>query len=90
MKNALTIQVGMLGDMFSWLVANLKQWPIGNYLVKQACGNDKRACVYIYRFEIFLTADDAKTGFAAPSPPLLCAVSFWFDSFWRSPNLQGH
>ena len=47
--------------------------------------------VYIvYRFEIFLTADDAKTGFAAPSPPLLCAVSFWFDSFWRSSNLQGH
>ena len=44
----------------------------------------------VHRFEIFLTADDAKTGFAAPSPPLLCAVSFWFDSFWRSSNLQGH
>ena len=27
MKNALTNQVGMLGDMFLWLVANLKQWP---------------------------------------------------------------
>ena len=27
MKNALTTQVGMLEDMFLWLVANLKQWP---------------------------------------------------------------
>ena len=27
MKNALNNQVGMLGDMFLWLVANLKQWP---------------------------------------------------------------
>jgi hypothetical protein len=26
MKNALANQVGMLGDMFLWLVANLKQW----------------------------------------------------------------
>ena len=26
MKNALTNQVGMLGGMFLWLVANLKQW----------------------------------------------------------------
>ena len=34
MKNALTIQVGMLGDMFSWLVANLKQGVI--YFIKQA------------------------------------------------------
>ena len=27
MKNALTNQVGMLVDMFLWLVANLKEWP---------------------------------------------------------------
>ena len=26
-KNTLTTQVDMLGDMFLWLVANLKQWP---------------------------------------------------------------
>ena len=34
MKNALTNQVGMLGDMFLWLVANLKQGVI--YFIKQA------------------------------------------------------
>ena len=33
MKNALNKQVGMLGDMFSWLVANLKQGVI--YFIKQ-------------------------------------------------------
>ena len=42
-EKRITSQVGMLGDMFLWLVANLKQWPF--YLVKQACGNDKRATV---------------------------------------------
>ena len=34
MKNALNKQVGMLGDMFFWLVANLKQGVI--YFIKQA------------------------------------------------------
>ena len=34
MKNALNDQVGMLGDMFLWLVANLKQVVI--YFIKQA------------------------------------------------------
>ena len=34
MKNALNKQVGMLGDMFLWLVANLKQGVI--YCIKQA------------------------------------------------------
>ena len=47
MKNALTNQVGMLGDRFLWLVANLKQWPFGIYLVKQACGNDILTSVYM-------------------------------------------
>ena len=28
MKNAINIQVGMLGDMFLWLVANLEQGVI--------------------------------------------------------------
>ena len=45
MKNALTNQVGMLGDMFLWLVANLKQGVI--YFIKQACGNDILASVYV-------------------------------------------
>ena len=44
MKNALNNQVGMLGDMFLWHVANLKQWVI--YFIKQACGNDILASVY--------------------------------------------
>ena len=34
MKNALNNQVGMLGDMFLWLVVNLKQEVI--YFIKQA------------------------------------------------------
>ena len=34
MKNALNNHVGMLGDMFLWLVANLKQGVI--YFIKQA------------------------------------------------------
>ena len=34
MKNALNNQVGMLGDIFLWLVANLKQGVI--YFIKQA------------------------------------------------------
>ena len=34
MKNAINKQVGMLGDMFLWPVANLKQGVI--YFIKQA------------------------------------------------------
>ena len=34
MKNAINNQVGMLGDIFLWLVANLKQGVI--YFIKQA------------------------------------------------------
>ena len=34
MKNALNNQVGMIGDMFLWLVANLKQ--VGIYFIKPA------------------------------------------------------
>ena len=34
MKNAFNNQVGMIGDMFLWLVANLKQGVI--YFIKQA------------------------------------------------------
>ena len=45
MKNAINNQVGMLGDMFLWLVANLKQGVI--YFIKQACGNDILASVYM-------------------------------------------
>ena len=45
MKNALNNQVVMLGDMFLWLVANLKQGVI--YFIKQACGNEIMPSVYI-------------------------------------------
>ena len=41
MKNALNNQVGMLGDMFVWLVANLKQGVI--YYIKQALPPNKSA-----------------------------------------------
>ena len=44
MKNLLNNQVGMLGDMFLWLVANLKQGVI--YFIKQGDGNHKIAWVY--------------------------------------------
>ena len=44
MKNALNNKVGMLGDMFLWLVANLKQGGI--YFIKQGGGNHKIAWVY--------------------------------------------
>ena len=51
MKNALNNQVGMLGDMFLWLVANLKQGVI--YFIKQGGGNHKIAWVYL-RFALVL------------------------------------
>ena len=41
MKNALNNQVCMLGDMFLWLLANLKQGVI--YFIKQGGGNHKIA-----------------------------------------------
>ena len=41
MKNALNNQVGVLGDMFLWLVANLKQGVI--YFIKQALPPNKSA-----------------------------------------------
>ena len=49
MKNALNNQVGMLGDMFLWLVANLKQGVI--YFIKQALPpNISAGSVFIQRF----------------------------------------
>ena len=41
MKNAINNQVGMLGDMILWLVANLKQGVI--YFIKQALPPNKSA-----------------------------------------------
>ena len=41
MKNALNNKVGMLGDMFLWLVANLRQGVI--YFIKQALPPNKSA-----------------------------------------------
>ena len=43
MKNTLISQVDMLGDLFSKLEA------MAIYLVKQACENDKLACVYLLK-----------------------------------------
>ena len=59
MKNALNNQVGMLGDMFLWLLANLKQGVI--YFIKQACGNEIMPSVYFSLVEEFsLTAQMAQ------------------------------
>ena len=41
MKDASNNQVGMLGDMFLWLVANLKQGVI--YFIKRALPPNKSA-----------------------------------------------
>ena len=49
-ENALNNQVGMLGDMFLWLVANLKQGVI--YFIKQACGND----IYWYQCSVWVVS----------------------------------
>ena len=53
MKNALNNQVGMLGDIFLWLVANLKQGVI--YFIKQACGNEIMPSVYAMRIKHIIT-----------------------------------
>ena len=45
MKNALNNQVGMLGDMFLWLVASLKQGVI--YFIKQALPQTNQPGVYV-------------------------------------------
>ena len=50
MKNALNNQVGMLGHMFLWLVANLKQGVI--YFIKQVCGNEIMPSVYNSNLEL--------------------------------------
>ena len=55
MKNAINNQVGMLGDMFLWLVANLKQGVI--YFIKQACGYDILASVYEDGAILFLVSN---------------------------------
>ena len=51
MKNALNNQVGMLGDMFLWLVANLKQGVI--YFIKQALPPNISAGSVLYVFFCF-------------------------------------
>ena len=56
MKNALNNQVGMLGDMFLWLVANLKQGVI--YFIKQGGGNHKIAWVYMAKRDQFYWHQD--------------------------------
>ena len=52
MKNALNNQVGMLGYMFLWLVANLKQGVI--YFIKQEGGNHKIAWVYLWINQVII------------------------------------
>ena len=56
-KNALTTQVGMLGDMFLMLVANLKQWPfvwqnrLRRMIYEQRCNSQSLSnFLLIFRF----------------------------------------
>ena len=68
MKNALNNQVGMLGGMFLWLVANLKQGGI--YFIKQGGGNHKIAWVYFNDIILFVVKSFNK--------------SMGWNSLWRS------
>ena len=68
MKNAWNNQVGMLGNMFLWLVANLKQGVI--YFLKQACGNDVLASVYL--IEICLLPFSCSIGWKTPIEDTFC------------------
>ena len=52
MTNALTNQVGMLGNMFFLACSKLEAMAI--YLVKQACGNDIWAAVYTVNTYFFI------------------------------------
>ena len=78
MKNAWNNQVGMLGDMFLWLVANLKQGVI--YFIKQGAGIIKlHECMY----------DDIKISFQDYRPfqrffniensSLICVLQKWIQ-----------
>ena len=52
MKNAINNQVGMFGDMFLWLVANLKQGVI--YFIKQPPKQISRECTHLFNRLIFI------------------------------------
>ena len=89
MKNAINNQVGMLGDMFLWLVANLKQGVI--YFIKQGGGNHKIAWVYAYfpskqygnslnnvnKVRGRWSKKDKNYKFPVPPTPLSCQHSLW-------------
>ena len=65
MKNALDKQVGMLGGMFLWLVANLKQGGI--YFIKQALPPNKSAgsvtCFVLMSFVFEIKSELIQTDF---------------------------
>ena len=56
MKNALNNQVGMLGDMNLWLVANLKQGVI--YFINRGAGIiNEHKCISLIALLIFESID---------------------------------
>ena len=73
MKNALKTQVGMLGDMFLWLVANLKQGGI--YFIKQALPPKQisRECI-IVAFTVKTAASSSRVYNAASMVASLTCV----------------
>ena len=61
MKNAINNQVGMLGDMFLWLVANLKRGVI--YFIKQALPpNISAGSVWPYTTAFYSPRDESLKG----------------------------
>ena len=79
MKNALNNQVGMLGDMFLWLIANLKQGVI--YFMKQALPPNKSAgSVYNDQPGLFgIHNVDCKTGGFLPKLIFLIVDAYIFN-----------
>ena len=82
MKNALNNQVGMLGDMFLWLVANLKQGGI--YFIKQALPPNKSAGSVVWLkafkffFEVLHKISLKKFGTPKYYTSTTILLSFWF------------
>ena len=67
MKNALNNQVGMLGDMFLWLVANLTQGVI--YFIKQALAPNISAGSVLTPFPRVLSISGFIKVIRDPKPP---------------------
>ena len=77
---------GMLGDMFLWLVANLKQGVI--YFIKQGGGNHKIAWVYLLKVRqsrnVSFKKRTNKFNFTTMKPQ----VDMFLFVFWKNRRLE--